>query len=61
MSSPNQRWLPDLARTHALVEVACAAALVTLRGGSYSSEIITDVLIRRGLTYLLPIVVGAGG
>jgi len=28
MSSPNQRWLPDLARTHALVEVACAAALV---------------------------------
>lgn len=43
-----------------VVEVAYTAVFVALLGESYNSEIITGVLIYRGLTYLMPIVVGAG-
>lgn len=41
-----------------VVEVAYTAVYVSLLGESYSPQIITGVLIYRGLTYLLPILVG---
>jgi uncharacterized protein (TIRG00374 family) len=43
-----------------VVEVAYTAVYVSLLGETYSSQIVTGVILYRGLTYLLPIIVGGG-
>jgi uncharacterized protein (TIRG00374 family) len=43
-----------------VVEVAYTAVYVAVLGESYSPQIVTGVLLYRGLTYLMPIIVGGG-
>jgi uncharacterized protein (TIRG00374 family) len=43
-----------------VVEVAYTAVYVALLGDEFSSQIVTGVILYRGLTYLMPIIVGGG-